>query len=195
MLASLPSVIVMAQNVRDDWSRLKDRVDFDLRLDHSLEDAPLTPEERVQIYTHIDGKSVHDSFRDDQREEERRVVLSTRVGLIALAHNEAKQSLVRGPQQFCGGTGNCPLWIFIRQRGKARLILDEEGTSLFAGSGSYRGFTDLVVPSHVSAAETWFGVFRWNNTEYKRIDCYIATSDPFHSEKSAIIQDCPVPRR
>lgn len=138
VLASIPPEIVLAQNSREGWQQLKNRVDFERYLDHSLEDAPLTAEERAQIYTLIDGSSIHDSFRDDQREEERRVVLSTRVGLIALAQNDSKQILVRGPLQFCGGTGNCGLWVFMRQPGKARLILEEVGLGLLAGRESFR---------------------------------------------------------
>jgi hypothetical protein len=195
VLASVSPGIVVAQSLRDDWQHLRNLVDFELHLDHSLEDAPLTAEERVQIYTQIDGKFIHDSFRDDQRKEERKVVLSARAGLIALAHNDSQQILVRGPKQLCGGTGNCLLWIFIRQRGEARLILAEEGTGLLAGSGSYQGFTDLLVPFHHSGFETLFRVYRWNNLEYKRTNCYVATSDPFHLEKPAAIQDCPGPPR
>ena len=46
---SLTPKIVVVESSRDDWQHLRSRVDFELRLDHSLEDAPLTAEERVQI--------------------------------------------------------------------------------------------------------------------------------------------------
>ena len=82
----------------------------------------------------------------------------------------------------------------MRQPGKARLILEEEGLGLLAGKGVSQGFTDLVVPFHDSGSETSFSVYRWNNLEYKRIDCYLVTSDPLHAEKAATIHDCPAPR-
>src|SRR5438067_11915085 len=105
VLASLTSEFVAAQSSREDWQQFSSRVDFELRLGHSLEDAPLTAEDSEQI-------------------------------------------LVRGPLRFCSPTGNCPLWVCMRQRGKARLILNEEGKALVAGDGSYQGFTDLVAPLH-----------------------------------------------
>jgi hypothetical protein len=190
VLATVPMEIVLAQSSREGWKQLRNRVSFGESLDHSLEDAPVTAEERAQIYTLIDGL-IRPSFTDDEREEERRIVLSTRVGLIALASNHRKQILVQAPLKFCGATGNCELWIFMRRSGKARLILEEEGLDLVAGEKTSHGFTDLVVPFHNSGSETSFSVYRWDNLAYKRVDCYIATSDPTHPEQPAITHDCP----
>lgn len=194
LMLALMAVGVVAQESRDVWLHLRNAVDLEQRLVHSLGDVPVNAEERAQIYTLIDDKSIHESFRDDQREEERKVVLSTRIGLIRLAQNGSQQILVRGPLQFCGGTGNCPIWILMRHRGKARLILADEGKALLVGKSSWRGFPDLVIPFHVSAMETSLSVYRWNGNKYKRIDCYLTKPDPLHPE-NAVIQDCPeVPR-
>jgi hypothetical protein len=191
LFACLLSGVVIAQTAPDDSSHPRSLANFGLRLDHSLQNAPVTPEERTQIYTVID-KAVHGSFTDDQREEERKAVLSSRVGLAALADTDNQQILVRGPKPSCGTAGDCPLWIFIRELGQVRLILDDEGNGFFAGSTLSQGFKDVVVPFHHSASETSFSVYRWNAREYKRIDCYSAILDPVSGKPSAI-RDCAKP--
>lgn len=53
-----------------------------------------------------------------------------------------------------------------------------QGTALLAGTASHEEFMDLVVSFHNSAFETSFRVFRRDDIEYKRIDCYVATLNP-----------------
>jgi hypothetical protein len=75
--------VAAAQTQRDSWE-LKP---FDLaaHVVHSLANAHLTNAERVQIYRVIDNPNMHDSYSDSQREEERAMVMSTRVGSVTLA--------------------------------------------------------------------------------------------------------------
>jgi hypothetical protein len=54
VFSCLTSGIAAAQSSRDDWQHLQGRADFELRLDHSLEDAPLAAEEKAQIYSLVD---------------------------------------------------------------------------------------------------------------------------------------------
>jgi len=69
LLAVLCGGVAAAQSSRDDW-KLRSSFDLDAHLTHSLADAPLTSKEREQIYRLIDNQTVHDSFTDEQRDEE-----------------------------------------------------------------------------------------------------------------------------
>ena len=42
--------------------------------------TPPTPDERQQIYRLLDNETVHDSFTDAQRDEERETVMDARIG-------------------------------------------------------------------------------------------------------------------
>ena len=83
---------------------------------HSLADAPLTTEARAQIYDVVDA-GLHGVFANDQLERE--AVLSARVDSIKLARRGPKQIFVRVSRRMCGATGNCEMFVFVRQRGKA----------------------------------------------------------------------------
>jgi len=192
LLAGMRPGIVVAQDSRDDWQHLRSLADLAAHLNHSLADAPLTAEDRAQIYDVIDDKFIHDRFRDDQREEERRAVLSARVGSVVLAEDGSQQILVRGPEISCGAAGgNCPIRIFVRQRGKLRPVLETEGNRLIAKNSFHQGFRDIVSSSHMSAFEVRIEVYRWNGTEYEQSDAYDAKIDPDHPENPPAAKDRP----
>lgn len=113
--------------VRDEWRYLGHGFDLDQNLKYSLKNAPLSSGERERIYRVIDGKTIHDSFANESRNEEREVVLNARVGLIALAEDGSQQLVVRGSQQFCGASANCSIWIFVRHHAQAQLVLTTGG--------------------------------------------------------------------
>ncbi len=152
-----------AQCPHDGWKV----VDYDLEF--SLADAPLSSTERDQIYRVIDYKSVHDSFTDQQREEERTAVLSSRVGFINLARDGSRQLLVRGPLLYCGASGNCGWWVFIRSRGQLKLVLDAGGAFL-VGDKSTGGFLDIATEWHLNSSEAPCTIHHWNGVKYIETD-------------------------
>lgn len=180
-----------AQNTRDDWRYLTHSFDLNAHLTDSLADAPLTSEERAQIYKLIDDKTIHDSFTDNRRDEERETVLSARIGSITLAQDGSKQVIVQGPEQFCGATGNCSIWIFVRSRGRLKLVLATGGNTFIIKKTVSRGFHDVATYWHMSAFEGGFGVYRWNGTQYESIDCYSAKFDLDHPDQPPVTTDCP----
>jgi len=190
-LAVLHGGVAAAQSSRDDWKLLRSSVDLEACLTHSLADATLTSGERAQIYRVVDNDTIHESFTDQQRNEERRTVLSARVGLIGLAEDGSQQVLVQGPALFCGAAGNCPIWVFIRHRGQLRLALQGGAGLLIVRKESSHGFRDLTTGLHMSAVEGLFWVYRWTGTKYERVDCYSAKFDPSSSGKPPVIADCP----
>jgi hypothetical protein len=193
LLAVLCGRVAAAQSSRDDWKRLRSSFDLQAHLTHSLADAPLTSEERAQIYGVIDNKTIHDSFTDEQRDEERETVLSARVGWIVLAEDGSQQVLVQGPTSFCGATGNCSIWVFIRYHGELRPALQAGAGVLIVRKTSSHGFRDVATGWHMSAAEEVFTVYRWNSTKYEQVDCYSAKFDPMNSSAGnlPVITDCP----
>ncbi|MGD0598800.1 MAG: hypothetical protein ABR988_03190 [Terriglobales bacterium] len=177
---------VVAQSSRDDWKQLETHSDFDLgaHLTHSLADATLTSGERVEIYKVIDDFS----FKDRHQREKPETVMSARVGSIGLAKDGSQQVLVQWPEStgFCGASGNCPIWIFIRHGGQLQLALETGGQDIILRSTFSRGFRDLAMSSHWSASEKYFSVYRWNGTKYGPADCYIANFD----SNPPVITDC-----
>jgi len=159
----------MAQHPRDDW-KLKP-FDLEARFTHSLANAPLTSAERDQIYRIVDS-DVHNAFSDAQREEERKAIMNFRVGSVALARNGSKQILVRGTDSFCGATGNCSMWIFVRRAAQLRLALGTEGQLLIVRDSFTQGFRDIAIGLHDSAFVEQYTVYGWDRVGYKQVDCY-----------------------
>lgn len=190
LLAILCGGVAATQSSRDDWKQLRSSFDLKAHLTHSLADAPLTSRERAQIYRLIDNKTVHDSFTDEQRDEERKTVLSARVGSIVLAEDGSQQVLVQGPALFCGANYNCSIWIFIRQRGQLHLALEAGGGALILRNTSSHGFRDVATAWHMSGFEEAFGVYRWNGRKYEEVDCYSVKHDRNDPDKPPEIAGC-----
>lgn len=188
LLAVLCAGIAAAQSSRDDW-KPGSSFDVNAHLTHSLADAPLTSKEREQIYGLIDNQTVHDSFADEQRDEERRTVMSARVGSIVLAEDGSRQVLVQGPTLFCGASGNCGYWIFIRHRGQLQLALAASGAFIVRNTSSH-GFHDVATAWHMSGYDEVFTVYRWNGTKYDEADCYSVKHDRNDPDKPPAIADC-----
>jgi hypothetical protein len=129
----------------------------------------------------------HDSSTDSQREEQE-TMRSARVGFIGLADDSSQQILVKGPESpdFCGASGNCPIWIFIRRSGRLQLALETGGQILVLRAASSQGFRDLATGWHMGAGREDFSVYRWNGAGYNEVDCYEAdiNSNP------PLITDC-----
>jgi len=105
-------------------------------------------------------------------EEQRKTVLSSGMGAIALA-DLGEQLVVWGHNPYCGATGNCPIWIFALSDSRLRLILkDVSASSLVIKNHSTRGFHGFFTYENMSAGDGVFLVFRWRGSEYRegRID-------------------------
>jgi hypothetical protein len=174
---------VAAQSSRDDWKRPS--FDLEAHLDHTLANAPFTSGERAQIFRVIEDFAI-----SEKQKEEPETLMSARVGSIGLAEDGSQQILVQGPYAaFCGASGNCPMWIFIRHSGQMSLALETFGNAVILRGTSSHGFRDLAMASHMSAYEQYFSVYRWNGTKYDSVDCYKAT---YGSDQSnpPVIADC-----
>jgi hypothetical protein len=187
-LIVLSGGVAAAQSWRNDW-KPGGAHDVDGFLVYSLADAPFTAKERQQIYRLLDNETVRDSFADAQRAEERETVMGSRIGFIQLADDGSQGVLVQVPRLFCGANGNCRYLIFVRRRGRLRLVLDAGGTLLVRLS-SADGFRDVETSWHMSAYEELFNVYRWNGSEYKKADCYSVNRDRDNADKPPVISGC-----
>jgi len=190
IFAALCSGVAAGQSSRDDWKPGNAR-DVDGKLIYSLADAPFTPTIRQQIYRLLDNPTVHDSFTDAQRDEERETVMSARVGFIDLAEGGGQQVLVQGPRLSCGANGNCRYLVFRRQGERLRLVLDGAGAGAFLVlNTSSHGFRDVATSWHISAYEQVINAYRWNGLKYEKADCYSVTRDRDNPDKPPGIAGC-----
>ncbi len=188
LLIVLSGEVAAGQSSRDDW-KPGSTYPVTANLVYSLANAPLTIKDRAQIYRLLDNETVHDSFTDAQRGEERETVMGSRVGFIQLAEGGGQQVLVQGPSLFCGASGNCRFLVFTRQSERLRLVLDAAGDLMLRKSSS-PGFHDVVMSWHMSAYEQLINVYRWNGAEYKKADCYRVNRDRVNLDKPPAIAGC-----
>ena len=167
--------IASAQHPRDSW-KLRP-IDLDAHLEHTLADAPLSSADRARLYRLIDDdERMHGSFSDSQPDEERKMIMSTRIGSIVLADSGSKQILAAGPDD-CNGAANQCIRIFVRQRGRLLLALDEAEVVFTVLKSSSKGFHDITVGLHLSAWDTVYHDYQWDGNGYKQVDCYVTKYD------------------
>jgi hypothetical protein len=176
--------IAAAQLQRNSW-KLKP-LQLEPHLTHTLADAPLSQTEREQIYRVIDNKGVHESFTDQQRQQERETVMSSRVGSIVLARNGSEQVFVEGPPQLCGARTHC-FRIFVHQGDQLRLVFDASATGFNVQTSFHNGFHDIDTATIWSAWETEYRDYRWDGARFKQTDCYRTTN----TAHGPAIAECP----
>ena len=168
LILSLCASALEAQHSRDSW-----KLKTSAQTPYSLAGAPVSSSERAQIYRVVDGATAQYSIRETQRGKQRELVMNSLVGLITLAVDGSKQVLVRGPNSFCGHSGNCPIWVFVREGARLRLVLEAGGNSLIVRPTSSHGFHELATAWTFGAFETEYRDYRWDGAAYKQTDCYL----------------------
>jgi hypothetical protein len=81
---------------------------------------------------------------------------------------------------FCGAVGNCDLWVFENARGPLHLLLlgdhlDDETIRGAIRQRKTNGYRDLVLATHISAAETAFATYKFDGTKYVHVNCRMRT--------------------
>jgi hypothetical protein len=168
LIFSLCTGALRAQHSRDSW-----KLKTSAQTPYSLANAPLSSGERAQIYRVVDGATAQYSVRDAQSNKQREAVMSSLVGLIGLALDGSEQVLVRGPNSFCGHSGNCPVWVFVRDGARLRLVLAAGANSLIVRPTSSHGFRDLATEWTFGAFEAEYRDYAWDGIAYKQADCYL----------------------
>jgi hypothetical protein len=185
------SCVTLARGPRGEWKHLgKDSV-LDEELSYSLSTAPLSEEERRQIYESVNSRTTYGSLTAAGRNHERQEALSARVWWIVLAEDESKQVVVQGTASFCGASGNCTIWIFAPRNGRLRLVLKTGGGIFIVEKTSHRGFHDVAIGWHNSAEQERSKVYQWAGSRYTQSDCYDGLFNAADRERTPDIQDCP----
>lgn len=176
------------QEPRDDWKLEALATDLLRHLSQSLEDAALTSQEREEIYRQIDADMRSgDLFVGQPAEQEKETVMGAAVGTVHLSEDGSEQVLVRAPRAVCGN-GGCPIWLFVSERGKLRVVLASGGGALIVRKTTSHGFHDVTTAWHLGGGEAGYNVFRWSGRKYEEIDCYRARGE---GTSPRVITDCP----
>ena len=176
-----------SQDSRDDWKAVNIHNDLLRSLPHSLRSAPITEEERRQIYSQVDkGLRQEGLLGDGVPGQARSMVLAAQIGTVQLADDVRNQFLVKAPREICGN-GGCPFWLFIPLRGQLQVALSGGAGALLMRKSMSHGFHDLVTVWHRGGGEAGYEVFRWNGRRYESSDCYITRDQQSGSPE---ISDC-----
>jgi hypothetical protein len=82
----------------------------------------------------------------------------------------------KGPK-LCSATGNCGFWVFLKSSGRWRVILsgsDYDESDDFEGvvqRRSNRGYANILLKGHLSAAETIYRTYRFDGGRYIESRC------------------------
>lgn len=88
-----------------------------------------------------------------------------------------KEFIVWGRYNFCGGTGNCLIWIYENKKGKFKRLL--QYSAYYDGKSKWfeiqkaktKGFKNLLVKGHYTGYETTHNYFKFNGSRYVESKC------------------------
>jgi hypothetical protein len=119
------------------------------------------------------GKGEADSHN---AEELRAQAAETRIKFVDLNGDGVPEVIAQASDdEFCGATGNCAFWVFMRSGPACKLILSANAIQTFTiQQTKTNGFFDLVLGMHGSATEQGLFVYQFMNGRYWRGACYDA---------------------
>ncbi|HXN49529.1 MAG TPA: hypothetical protein VN893_22955 [Bryobacteraceae bacterium] len=176
-----PSVRTSEEHFR--WSRRKaQELGYDQTIRRSSE---LSPNKKASLIDAIAAEIR--PFKADleihSERELRALSANTRVKLVDLNEDGVAEVLAQANdfKAGCGGTGNCPFWVFQETPAGFRKLLDTRGKDGIGGievftvaAGRSNGFNDLVLGAHDSASERTLFVYRFRDGQYRVGECYDA---------------------
>jgi hypothetical protein len=113
--------------------------------------------------------------------ELRHVALQSRFKFVDLNEDGIPEVIVQpvGLKAGCGGTGNCPFWVFLKTAHGYKVILDTRDKDGIGGIELHRiepalhgGFHDISVASHDSASARTVLIYGFRQNYYHLIRCY-----------------------
>ena len=97
---------------------------------------------------------------------------------VDLNRDGKKEILVRGKNfQVCGAVGNCGFWVFERAGSSFKKLLSSSDYVDISDLGEQiqksrtKGYADLLLKGHFSAAETGFYTYKFNGRRYVESRC------------------------
>jgi hypothetical protein len=129
------------------------------------------------VHSHADGDS------DNSAVALKALLRNLRIKAVDLNGDGIPEFVVQptGPNDWCGATGNCVLWIFQRSERDFSLIFDsEQGNGVGAAEmfnvlpHRTNGYSDLVLAAHDSASEKTLFLYKFDGRQYRPHECYDA---------------------
>lgn len=95
---------------------------------------------------------------------------------IDLNDDGQKEFVIWGRYNFCGGTGNCALWIYEKKKDKFKQLLQSsayygESRWFEAQKNKTNGYSNLLLKGHFTAAETTYSFYKFNGRKYVENKC------------------------
>ena len=104
-----------------------------------------------------------------------------------------KEFIVWGRYNFCGGTGNCVLWIYEEKNGKYKQLLQSyayygEEKWFEVKKSKTKGYRSLLLKGHFTGYETTYHSYEFNGSRYVESKCLFE----IHSmdEENPLIMTC-----
>lgn len=138
-----------------------------LRPAETVSAAGLTPADKREIFSQLDGTSFDTPDSWDKEALVRRVRLGDSDGLV-----------IQGAKLLCGSTGNCATWVLRRQKDGWHNLFSSDAplASTFAFDDvTTNGVPNLVLETHLSADVTRRTTFTFNGGVYQPRDCIDVT--------------------
>ena len=135
----------------------------------NLEVKDLSQSEQVQICDAIVKQWHAEGTSDTSVANERKIILNMDTTDIRLSVVRSKQLLVQANQSsgFCGATGNCSIWVFVREHGSLRLVLSGFASEVVIEKTVTRGLHDIALRTHTNVSDSNEMVYRWTGAEYR----------------------------
>jgi hypothetical protein len=124
--------------------------------------------------------------------------LDTPVKFVDLNGDRTPEVIAQGTPEDggCSPDGNCRFWVFQKFGAEYKPLISLEAIQSFTIQASrLNGFYDLVVKSHVSAAESTLKLLQYNDGRYQEAGCYeadwsAAEGGPSHERKEPRLAPC-----
>jgi hypothetical protein len=135
----------------------------------------LNPQEQAEIYKAIE-KDLHASSNSEGTsvEEGRKIILGMDTDNIPAGKRGSDLLLVSGnDHSLCSPTGNCSVWLFVRDHKHLRLVLAGLAGGVEVQKHMTQGMHDLALRTHWSGSETHYTICRWTGSKYEAADCFV----------------------
>lgn len=143
----------------------------------SLRNAQVSAAEKAAIATvlKVQIRPYLADLGDDSASRLEDEAFSARINLIDL-NQDGTPEVIAQAMVACGASGNCPFWIFQKNSGKYKLLLDDSAETFTIQKSRTNGYADIVLALHDSAFEQTLDVYRYTNGAYAAdAGCYVAT--------------------
>lgn len=91
---------------------------------------------------------------------------------VDLNGDGVNEKVVRGKNTLlCGGTGNCPTWIYKKSSGVYKRLLESGGVSLEVRRKLTNGYRNIFVKDHASCCTSYQTSYKFDRGNYKENQC------------------------